>query len=122
MRHFGLQHPVHKTSSEPQASCARIAVQAKRAILNLLLPGCLPASIRITHSCCVRQVAASSAVFAAQHLSGLDFVPLCVLGGVLGATLWAAEGNVIAPTCGHALYNTTILAALLTDISVTVSS
>ncbi len=71
---------------------------------------------------CVPQVAASSAVFAAQHLSGTDFVPLCVLGAVLGATLWAAEGNVIAPTYAHVLYNTTILAAIAADVKLTVSS
>ncbi len=61
------------------------------------------------------QVAVSSAAFAAAHLSGADSVPLSVLGGVLGATLWAAEGNLLAPTCAHALYNAAILAAIAAD-------
>ena len=62
------------------------------------------------------QIAASSAVFAAHHLSGPEFLPLCVLGGVLGATLWAADGNVFAPMCAHALYNLTVLASIMADV------
>ena len=68
--------------------------------------------------CCAwLQVAVSSAAFAAAHLSGPDFVPLTVLGGVLGAVLRAAQGNVLAPTYAHALYNAAIMLAIAADAS-----
>ena len=56
-------------------------------------------------------------MFAAGHLSGSDFAPLCILGGVLGTILWAADGNVLAPMCAHALYNAAVLASIAADVS-----
>ena len=58
------------------------------------------------------QVAISSLAFAAAHLSGPDFVPLATLGAVLGGTLLAAEGNLVAPTLAHSIYNAVIILSI----------
>ena len=57
----------------------------------------------------------SSLAFAAAHLSPPDFVPLTVLGAVLGGTAMAADGNLAAPTLAHGLYNAAILLAIAFD-------
>lgn len=69
---------------------------------------------RECHWCAVFkvQVAVSSAAFAAAHLNPAEALPLFVLGLMLGTTAIAAEGNLVAPTIAHALYNGALFAAI----------
>ena len=50
----------------------------------------------------------SSLAFAAAHPSALA-APELLIGGVFGAAFVAAEGNLLAPTLAHALYNALVL-------------
>ena len=55
------------------------------------------------------QVLAQAAIFSGSHLSAGDLIPLTALGVSLGVVTVAAEGNLVAPTLAHALYNGAIL-------------
>lgn len=55
------------------------------------------------------QVLLQALIFAGSHLSPGDIVPLTALGLSLGVVTVAAEGNLVAPTIAHALYNAVIL-------------
>lgn len=55
------------------------------------------------------QVLTQAVIFAGSHLSAGDLVPLTALGVCLGTVTVAAEGNLVAPTLAHVLYNAAIL-------------
>ncbi|KAL3155478.1 hypothetical protein ABBQ38_011032 [Trebouxia sp. C0009 RCD-2024] len=54
-------------------------------------------------------VLTQAVIFAGSHLSAGDLVPLTALGVCLGTVTVAAEGNLVAPTLAHVLYNAAIL-------------
>ncbi len=63
---------------------------------------------------CMPQVILSSLAFAAAHLNPADAAPLFALGCMLSVTTIAADGNLLAPTLAHALYNGVVFAAAAT--------
>ncbi len=64
------------------------------------------------------QVLASALLFAAAHPASA-LLPEALLGGVLGAALLAADGNLLVPTLAHALYNASVLLAYLAAAAAT---